>query len=548
MKCPSDSIISEDPYDQSKKVVQVLNISHLLRNLWDKPSRFLQEYSPFVLPSWTPKDSSASVFTLAFGAYPQERFAFDYRGIYKRALRARSVPIQEKEPVPSILGSTITPIILTNHDLKTYGGRGLEAGIYVGEDNSFVELLDFWNLRAAGCYITFLPQTNARRFLPYVKARINRIKLPERKITYFPLLTVWFRGHHRKSIEKLIEPLIDENKTLGFNRVSIHTWNGMNTVPTYNLLNETTTVGNISVKHGNPSMAVQLLGKPILIPKEKRLLRQYYAVSLNSSIGMNFPKYTTNIPALPDLNEWYARKMVFDPFSLRAVKTYSGRTISLITDIQADTVQLNPIEKFEIIRKIFERAGIVATRSNPGLIAERLIALMGGIDGAARIIKITGVRKFIEKTHPLQQKTKREIIEKIRDKTTGGETFKNFENEFGLKGRRPITPEDVFDVMIERNLLQAGIKVRCPKCSLGSWVNLKEVGGYYSCEFCYEKSRFVEVVEEIILKCDNENKRVDGVRWSYRLSGLLGKDDNQQGAIPVILTLLQLSKVVSRLF
>ncbi|MCC6563880.1 hypothetical protein IT087_03225 [Candidatus Uhrbacteria bacterium] len=91
--------------------------------------------------------------------------------------------------------------------------------------------------------------------------------------------------------------------------------------------------------------------------------------------------------------------------------------------------------------------------------------------------------------------------------------------------------------MVERNLLQAGLEVRCPKCSLKTWINLKEIREIYICEYCEESSKFVESVEPITIKCGDELKRIDGVRWHYRLSGLVGKKDKQQGAVPVILTL-----------
>lgn len=58
---------------------------------------------------------------------------------------------------------------------------------------------------------------------------------------------------------------------------------------------------------------------------------------------------------------------------------------------------------------------------------------------------------------------------------------------------------------------------------------------------CYEKGGVDESGNPIELKVDDQIKKIDGTRWSYRLSGLLGKQDKQQGAIPVILTLQHLS-------
>jgi len=535
----SESILTEDINDKNKKVVRVLDVSHILKKLWDKDFKFLKtENSNCAVVSWKSKDTDKDILTLMFGSYPKENFVFKYEQNFKKALRAREIKLEEHKQIPTKLTSTITPICFTEHEMQNYGGRRIDAGIYVGDKNNFDDLINFWNIRAAGSYITFLPKKNTRRFLPYIRAHINRIKKP--KESYRPSLTAWFRGESEKDyeeIKRIIKPLQAKNRSFGLSNVSIHSWNGMNIIPTYNFLNETTTIASVNAKYGKPNIGFQLLDKPFLKSDRREFLHQLFVVSLRPSVGIEFPEYTTNLPVLPDLNEWYAREMVFDPNSLRVVKSYLGKTISLITEIDADTLQLSPIRQFEVVKKIFERAGITAEKSGAGLVAERLIALMEGITGSARIFKITGVRKFIEETNPLNQKFKYEILEKIRDKTDKGETFKNFENEFGLKGRTPLTPEDVFNELIEHNLLQAGIEVRCPKCSLKTWVNLKEVDEYYTCEFCSEKSKFIEVVDPIVI----DGKKVDGVRWFYRLSGLLGRNDKQQGAIPVILTLLHLA-------
>ncbi len=535
----SEAILTEDINEKNKKVVRVLDVSHIIKMLWNKDFKFLKTGdSNCAVVSWKSKDTDRDIFTLMFGSYPKEKFVFRYKQNFKKALRAHEIKLEEGKQIPAKLASSITPLYLTEYKVQNYGGRRISAGIYIGDKNNFADLLNFWNIRAAGSYVAFLPKKNKKRFLPFIKAHAKRIKKP--KELYRPSLTIWFRGEKEsdyKEIERVIKPLKTKGRTFGLSNVSIHSWNGMNIIPTYNFFNDTTTIASINVKYGKPSVAFQLLDKPFPKSDKREFLHQLFVVSLNPSIGIEFPEYTTSLPVLPDLNEWYAREMVFDPHSLRVVRSYLGKTISLITEIDADTLQFSPIRKFDVIKKIFERAGIIAEKSGAGLVAERLIALMGGVTGSARIFKITGVRKFIEETNPINQKTKYEILKKIRDKTDKGESFKNFENEFGLKGRTPLKPEDVFDELIEHNLLQTGIEVCCPKCSLKTWINLKEVDECYTCEFCHEKSKFVEVVKPI----NFEGKKIDGARWSYRLSGLLGKNDKQQGAIPVILTLLHLA-------
>jgi len=338
-----------------------------------------------------------------------------------------------------------------------------------------------------------------------------------------------------KAIERVAKLLSLKQGPFTFSSVSITTWNGLNIIPSTNYFNETTTLASLSQRHGKPSLSFQLQDKPFPKGVEgRRFLQQYFAVSIQPPLGVESDGFTMNVPLLPDLNEWYAGEMIFDPNSLRVEKGILGTSISLIAEADEDTLQIGLVSKSDLIKKVFERAGITVNKSGAGQVAERLIALMEGLTGSARIFKITGVRKFIEGTEPFHQKLRYEVTSAIRDKTATGETFKNFENEFGLRGKRPITPDDVFDELVEHNLLQVGIEARCPKCSLRNWVHLKEVNEYYTCELCSEKSKFVKVVEPITSK---DGTKVDGMRLHYRLSGLLGRNDKQQGAIPVILTL-----------
>lgn len=428
----SNTIFSEDAYKRDKKVVNVLDVSQILRKLWDKDFKFLKDNnSNCALPKWKQKDIDKNVFTLIFGQYPNKKdnLIFQYEDKYKKVLRAQEIKIEERKTIPSGLASKISPLIVTEYETKPYGGRRIEAGIYVGDKNDFIDLVNFWNIRASGSYITFLPKTNVKRFFPYVRVHIGQIVKPS-PIDNRSVVHIWFKGETEaeyKKIQAIVKPLQTKKRILGMSSVSIHSWNGMNIVPNYNILGEATTMASINAKYGKPRIGFQLLDKPILKEQEKTFIRQYFVVSVRPSVGVEFSEYTTTLPVLPDLNEWYAREMVFDPFSLRVVKSFLGKTLGIITEVDADTIELSPIRKFDVIKKIFERAGITAEKSGAGLIAERLIALMDGITGSARIFKITGVRKFIDETNPLHQKTKWEITEKIRD----NDSFKNFEKSSG---------------------------------------------------------------------------------------------------------------------
>ncbi|MFA5106763.1 MAG: hypothetical protein WC497_00365 [Patescibacteria group bacterium] len=530
----SELLLSEDSMNRKKKHVNVLDVSHILRKMWDTNFKFSKtDDSNCTLISWSNKDADKDLLPLLFGEYPKKQLAYKYHHNFQKALKAKEITLTGRRPVPKKLASTVTPLALTEQEIRSYGGNRHDAGVYIGDSKSFIDLLNFWNIRAAGSYITFLPKSNVRRFLPYIKEHLSRIKKPT--TGYRHSFLIWYSGSKQNESEvKTIADLIAaKDKPFAYAQVSTISWNGLNIVPGYNILSSTTTIAGLNQRYGKPSLNIQLSDKPFAKHDNSRFLHQCFGVSVHPPMSTEDDGFTLSLPTLPDLNEWYARETIFDPHGLRVTRGALGTSVSLITDIDDDTIRIGLISKNDIITKVFERASIIASKSVPGLVAERVVSLMQGLMGSARIFKITGVRKFIEETHPLHQKLKYEVLKAIRDKNENEETFKKFENAFGLKGKTPITPSDVFDEMVEHNLLQVGVEVRCPKCGLKNWLNLKDVSDRYLCDYCSEISKFVEVIDPIKI----DGKQVDGLRLHYRLSGLMGKSDKQQGAIPVILTL-----------
>jgi len=527
------SLIYQDN-QKKKKEIALVDVSDIIKILWKKEFRLSKEnISNCRLPIWKTSDKANNLFTLLFGSYPDKKeFGFDFNEEFKVKLQAEKILIKDK--LPSILAESISPISLTKYDLKSFGGRHVEGGLFIGNENNFKDLINFWNIRACGNYISFFPLEEIERFLSYAKKHISYIKKPSR-FDGLPFIFVWYRDERNiKKIKDIIGKLKDERKKFLFSKTSIHFWNGMNIIPTHNTFGEMKAISSIGERYQAPFISIQVLEKPIDFKELQKYYKKHLIASIRPSAGLEFSEHTIDLPVFPDLHEWYTRKMIIEPRSLRVSRTPFGRTVNLITDIASDTMRLTPIPKFDLIEKIFERAKIKITKSNAGLVAERLIAIMGGIDGN-RIFKITGVRKFIDETQPILEKSKNEIINKIIDNNS----FNNFKNEFGLSGKFPITPEEVFNIMTEKNLIRAGLKVYCPKCSLKSWIPLKEIDEDYICEFCSKKSKFVNAIKSKKVK----GKEIDGTTWSYRLSGLLGKGDNQQGAIPVVITLLQLFHV-----
>jgi DNA-directed RNA polymerase subunit RPC12/RpoP len=75
-----------------------------------------------------------------------------------------------------------------------------------------------------------------------------------------------------------------------------------------------------------------------------------------------------------------------------------------------------------------------------------------------------------------------------------------------------------------------GLTFTCPNCELEFWTHLDDVATEIICEYCGKRFNVTPQLK-------------DGA-WAYRRSGLFGREDHQQGAIPVALTLQQLDSIL----
>ncbi len=179
--------------------------------------------------------------------------------------------------------------------------------------------------------------------------------------------------------------------------------------------------------------------------------------------------------------------------------------------------------------QLFKSAGIVAKPSQAGLITSRLIAQMGGLQGC-RAFKIAGVRNLVE-MHSPQQYFDRTLACKVIgnfDEASKKMRFEPYEDLY--LGPRPHTrklqPQDVLDDLLQHKVFRVGLELECPHCKLAFWQPLDELATEVECQFC--GSEF-----DITLQLRQRN-------WVYRRSGLFGRDDHQEGGVPVAVTLQQL--------
>jgi hypothetical protein len=230
------------------------------------------------------------------------------------------------------------------------------------------------------------------------------------------------------------------------------------------------------------------------------------------------------MPFIPELNEFFGREHHLHWYEARAARDGLG----IITELSTEHLTLFGVERFSFAKHLFKTFGIAATMRQPGLICDQLIRQMGGLQGC-RAFKIAGVRKLIEQFKPTENFTRSAAMDLIRnvDPTTGQPNFSAYENLFlDPRDTEHLKPDDVFTHLLRQGIFRVGLELKCTSCQLEFWRSLDEVKAQVTCEYCGQSF--------------NTTPQLKDRNWAYRPSGLFGRNDHQEGGVPVALTLQQL--------
>ena len=131
-----------------------------------------------LLHAWEDDDPLGLPLLAMAGAYPSPSPQVpDYEAIVGEILGTERKVLGRTDPVPLEIRTRLTPSRLTAVDLDA-DDPGADSGVYVGDGDNFEDIVNFWNLRAAGAGLIFYDPKHADRLTalprcPSALARLN---------------------------------------------------------------------------------------------------------------------------------------------------------------------------------------------------------------------------------------------------------------------------------------------------------------------------------------------------------------------------------------
>jgi len=478
-----------------------------------------------VIYEWGDDDPLSDVFVISPGMVASPEIAgTDYLKTVEHALKALRIVLDDHAPFPVGTDNQCTLSALgrlhikRHHSVQNWWDY---PGFFYGNAANFDDLVTFWNLRATDNHVVFYDPIHEGRFQGIREKWVEVLRgQPARRHEGGPRVAIWSRTRDES------RDLSAFGKGLTICTIDDGTWGGMNLKAPFMYYAEGSALAAVSDRDDRPQISFQLPPKPVA--DTAGLYSQHMVISVEPGIGLfGNERATLETPYVPELNEFYGREFYFEWDKARV----EPESLGIISPVTRDDLTLHALDVQVLIQKLFAVAGLKAEPSSPGLIAKRLITQMGGIDGC-RVFKIKGVRDLIGAFKPEKAFTRSTATQIIRahDAATGTIGFAAYENLF--IERRPLgqklKPDTVFAFLLKKRMFQAGLEFVCPNCQLAFWVSLDHVRTDTVCEYCGGQFNVTPYLR------DRD--------WRYRRSGLLGRDDNQEGAVPVVLTIQQLHR------
>jgi len=511
---------------------QVLDMQNALAYLLHKPAWEFIKKREVRLYRWKPDDPLADIFLMHLGEYPSvAEVSIDYREIVRSAAEPIELDIDSGSKLPADTFehpsiSYLSRLMLQPHYSASRAGWD-SPGFYSGDARNLDDLVTCWNLRAADIPVLFVDPNHFGRYEDTIAEwdKTMRQMVSGRRFDSERGLALWARvddaSNTQDGLDKVVKPF--QGRTSLMCRITTDSWKGTSVCPPMMHFGEVSTLGMVGTEFGRPTISFALEKKPF--NGDPWFHMQTLVASVSFIGGLYGDEQHTLVPPfVPELNEFYAREMVFRYDKLRSEP---GR-IGLLIGISDTAASLNPLSVDNLIERIFNLGGFSSKPSEGGLIARQLIAQLGGVD-RARAFKIPGVRRLLKSYSPTAPFTKNSALQLIggREPDNPAASFENHENLYiePRPGDTKLTPAAVFAFLVEKGLFRIGAELTCPNCRLPSWIALDALKQQVVCELCgHEFDATRQLIDE---------------KWQYRRSGVLGKERNAQGAIPVVLTLQQ---------
>jgi hypothetical protein len=236
---------------------------------------------------------------------------------------------------------------------------------------------------------------------------------------------------------------------------------------------------------------------------------QHWAIELQA-LGATDEEGTFRLPWLhPECDALVDRKIghAYGPYSSRVSKH------GIVAILRGDKENLNVQEpkQEEVLQAYLKDAGFTYLKiSTPGLTLGRIIEQLGGLLPCA-VLQNSGVRALIEKLANGSRTPANDVRRVI---------YTSLPNE---EHDRQQKFNSILSRLVEKSVLRQGFELQCSRCQRHDWYHISDLSVDFRCKKCFH-------IQQL--------PNLDGVPWSYVSDGLFRLEGKVAGCVTTILSML----------
>lgn len=531
-----DHLVRTDDRTNRRELGLGFNILPLLRHVHEKEVRFSAEPTRAAVLVPQAAEGWPEFVAFAYGAFHWlPAMDVNFEEMFQRGLRARKIDLPEVTPPPDY-HTLLLPLDFTGYGLRLFGGMASLSShiIFIGGHRNVTDLVEFWNIRATGRTVVFVPAAAYQIFEPLIRLVASEGRYPINQqvenhadLQKGPGLSDEMFAEVCDWIVTLDLGELPRRRSRPRFGMEIEWYVGDIHVAEL----EASEGEEISILQNGQMTPVKIIPPPYVVGETLRKGQLSWSVEVTMSGGFRDLDFMFSFPNEPAVEDVVRRAVTGMPDEVRL-----GRHgIVLQQDWPRSTLYLRPVPTKDVLHALLRQAGIEAEVSQPGQYAEQIVKKMGSLLGDCRVFKVRGVREILDRLGDGSTLTKGNMYQIVMSQAPDEygqnwrpELYNNLILRYGQD--RPLDFGTIFDVLLEKHILRPGFVFRCRTCFKEDWYHVSEFAEEYTCRFCFAPQRvnFASVHE-----------------WQYKADGLFRIPDSAQGSVAVILSLWRLEEQAS---
>lgn len=476
---------------------------------WSREFRFLQKPPlKFAYIDFTSADRLKTYLAARFGGYPEGHPGDKW---LENSLDAKSVVYDESFRKSFRINDWAFPIAFSTLKIEARLPNSLGSYcFFLFDPCDMFDVVDFWNLRAAGFRIFPLPIDHYQDFCESAKtfAEVSQYRINSRIENWVEII----KGGSVDDAE--LDKAGEWLRTTGIqpDRVSLRGWVPRFGSRHYRVSPEIEVRPVLSKRSDEIVVVTDSYGTLKLPMPECELdgtsLSQHWATDLQF-FGASDAKHTFRIPWLHPECDRVVGFRIGHGFEAEASRV-SKEGIVAIRSGDKGNLSLEEPKVIDVFRAYLKDGGLAYHEtSSPGLALERILDQLGGLFHC-RVFQNAGVREVIEGlsggTHMHAEEIRTTLYKAID----------------GDKDKKQNECQRILKTLIGAKVLRQGLRLQCERCQRHDWYHMSEAGEEFKCKKCF----YVQPVP-LLDKCP----------WHYVSDGLFRLEGKVAGSLTSILSL-----------